>query len=345
MSVTALLLYDWVITLNREKALVWSRKINLAGVLYVLGRLVGPSSNLASLVLFNNVSDKVSIVSSDGRAPISTSPFLYRCQNVIYAQYVLNLLPYAFWGVFSAFRTHALSGRNRVLSAFVFLLNLVPIALNSASFTYVYFFSQAVNYFPPIGCSQNYNGPNTSTAFFLIESAISSCSRGSIILAECIVIALTWKSVGLFRRGKHNRCGLAGITASSGGSNIRDVLVVYGTLCFGVSIVLNILTLALLQVGENADQVIELLAYFRDALASIMASRFLLELLKVTKVDEDSKYRTSRGAIFSTMTLSGDNSAGDDDDWAPSIAYLSPSNSVDDIAEARSLTGEDVHIA
>ena len=75
-----------------------------------------------------------------------------------------------------------------------------------------------------------------------------------------------------------------------------------------------------------------------------MASRFLLELLKVTKVDEDSKYRTSRGAIFSTMTLSGDNSAGDDDDWAPSIAYLSPSNSVDDIAEARPLTEEGVHI-
>ena len=61
---TALLLYDWVITLYEEKALVWSRKINLAGVLYVLGRLVGPSSNLASLVLFNNVSDKVSITLS-----------------------------------------------------------------------------------------------------------------------------------------------------------------------------------------------------------------------------------------------------------------------------------------
>ncbi|KAH9900678.1 hypothetical protein C8Q73DRAFT_675193 [Cubamyces lactineus] len=210
VSATALLLYDWVITFDREKALVWSRRINLASVLYVLGRLVGPSSNVASLVLFNSVSDKVST-----------------CQNVIYTQYVTNLLPYAYWGVFSAFRTHALSGRNLILSAFVLLLNLVPIALNS----YIYCFSQAVNYFPPVGCSQTYNGPNTSAAFILI---ISSCSRGSIILAECIVIALTWKSVGRFRIGRPRHRGASGITLS-GKANMRDVLFGHssGTLCFG----------------------------------------------------------------------------------------------------------------
>ena len=63
-TIAALLLYDWVITFDREKALVWSRKLNLAGVLYVLGRLVGPSSYVASLVLFQSVSDKVSVVAS-----------------------------------------------------------------------------------------------------------------------------------------------------------------------------------------------------------------------------------------------------------------------------------------
>ncbi|KAI0324266.1 hypothetical protein GY45DRAFT_1439180 [Cubamyces sp. BRFM 1775] len=312
VSATALLLYDWVITFDREKALVWSRKLNLAGVLYVLGRLVGPSSYVASLVLFQSVSDK-------------------RCQDVIYSQYVTNLLPYAYWGVFSAFRTHALSGRNKILSAVVFLLNLVPVALNA----YIYYFSQAVNFFPPVGCSQTYNGPNTSSAFILIEFASVENVIQDTGADGCCMFAT---SVHPFHIVRSNHCGMFGIT-SNGRTTIRDVLFVNGTLCFGVSAVLNILTLALLQVGENTDQVIELLAYFRDALASIMASRFLLELLEVTKAEEQMKCSAGPQAVFSTVRLSDANGAGDDDDWTPSMIYRSPLTSVNDPVEALSEDG------
>ena len=73
-----------------------------------------------------------------------------------------------------------------------------------------------------------------------------------------------------------------------------------------------------------------------------MASRFLLELLEATRADEDTKYSTEPGAVFSTVRLSDDDRADGDD----SVAYLSPSiSSVDDVARASSLTKEGAYVA
>ncbi|KAH9900679.1 hypothetical protein C8Q73DRAFT_213218 [Cubamyces lactineus] len=80
----------------------------------------------------------------------------------------------------------------------------------------------------------------------------------------------------------------------------------------------------------------------RSSLASIMASRFLLAMLEITRADEDTKYRTEPGAIFSTVRLSDDDRA----DSGDSIAYISPSiSSVDDVARVSSLPEEGAYVA
>ncbi|KAI8992739.1 hypothetical protein BD414DRAFT_535328 [Trametes punicea] len=236
ISATALLLYDWIITLDREKAFVWSRRRSVASVLYIFGRLVGPSSYITSMFLFSALTP---------------------CRVAILFEDVTSLFPYVFWAVFSGFRAHALSARNKAVAGVVLVLNLVPVGLNA----YIYYFSQAVNYPPPLGCAQAYNGPNTSAAFISMRSGatadvnfppavlpVSYCSRGSIILAECIVIALTWKETWSFRHAKH----IAGETTATrcGRKSVGEVLLVNGTFCFGVSLVLNVLTLVFTNIAS-----------------------------------------------------------------------------------------------
>ncbi|KAI9070164.1 hypothetical protein FKP32DRAFT_1682629 [Trametes sanguinea] len=281
LSATALLLYDWALTLDRESRLVWSQRKGPAGLLYMLGRLVTPISYLASMLLWAPVSDE-------------------RCRQVILAEQVTGLLPYVFWGVFSSFRAHALSARNWALAATVLLLALVPVGLNS----YIYYYSQAANYAPPIGCEELYDGPNTSTVFI---SIISYCSRGSIVLAECIVIVLTWREAGLSFScsAEHGQTSVRSVRKPR---SIRDVLFLNGSVCFGASLAMNALTLGLLGAGDNADQAVELFAYFRDAITSILASRFLLDLLELGCIDDNTS--EDSGAILSTQISGGFFSSG-----------------------------------
>ncbi|KAI0776564.1 hypothetical protein BD413DRAFT_520664 [Trametes elegans] len=240
-----LLLYDWAVSLDREVALVWRGRTNLASVLYVLGRVVGPLSYVLSLVLFYPVSDKG----------------LHSCQSLMYAGEVASLLPYVFWGLFSAFRAHALSWRSAPIAALVMALNLVPVACN----IYV----------------QEYTSTVANPAVVL----------RIIILSECILIGLTWRETGLAYPSSWAKGSLA--TARGASPSVREVLFVSGA----VALTLNVLTLVLTKVGPNADQAIELFAYFRDALTSIVISRFLLDLLDIRRTADMSFQVTTGGAL------------------------------------------------
>ncbi|KAH9848564.1 hypothetical protein C2E23DRAFT_431869 [Lenzites betulinus] len=111
VSITALLLYDWATTLPTEQDVVWSRKMNVASVLYILARVCGPLYYLSTIVLLGYVDDTV-------------------CKALVYVQDISALLPYAVWAVFSTYRGYALSGRTRYVAAIIFTLTLVPIGVN-----------------------------------------------------------------------------------------------------------------------------------------------------------------------------------------------------------------------
>ncbi|KAI0365852.1 hypothetical protein BV20DRAFT_1056125 [Pilatotrama ljubarskyi] len=126
VSATALMLYDWMISLDRERSFVWSGRLNVASVLYVLGRLVGPAANIVSMALFSPVNDHMR--GRDG------------------PRVCLGVTPLRDMG---ALRAHALSGRKILVTAIVFILNVAPAVFDA----YVYFaLSRAANYAPPIGC-------------------------------------------------------------------------------------------------------------------------------------------------------------------------------------------------
>ncbi|KAI0351098.1 hypothetical protein OH77DRAFT_1513980 [Trametes cingulata] len=150
VSATALLLFDWMITVDRETEVVWSGSMNVARVLYVLSRIVGPSANIVSMVMFSPVTDEV-------------------CRALTNLENVLCLLPYGIWALFASLRTYALSGHKILLSGVIFALMMVPVAVN----TYTYVFSEAANYGPPIGCVDGFNGPHSSTYLVPICECLS----------------------------------------------------------------------------------------------------------------------------------------------------------------------------
>ncbi|OJT09199.1 hypothetical protein TRAPUB_14353 [Trametes pubescens] len=161
VSITALLLYDWAITLPVEQDVVWSHKMNVASVLYILARVCGPLYYLSTIVLLGFVNDTVP------------------CKALVYVQDVSALLPYVVWAVFSTYRGYALSGRKGHVAAIIFTLTLVPIGVNMYYFVY----TQPINYPPPTGCITNI--------------AISDSTLTIVILSEGVIVAWTWKCTGL----------------------------------------------------------------------------------------------------------------------------------------------------
>ncbi|KAI0820510.1 hypothetical protein BC628DRAFT_848904 [Trametes gibbosa] len=64
VSTTVVLLYDWLISVGREVDVVWTRKMNVAGVLYVSARVIAPLGHIAAIVLINSVDEQVRVMAS-----------------------------------------------------------------------------------------------------------------------------------------------------------------------------------------------------------------------------------------------------------------------------------------
>ncbi|KAI0665520.1 hypothetical protein C8Q78DRAFT_1064249 [Trametes maxima] len=229
ISATVLFIYDWIIAFDRELPLVWRRRIGLPGILYVIGRTVGPLGivvNLAGLPTLNDQS----------------------CEITMRIGKMLSLFPYLFWASLSGFRFHALSGGHKLLTSAVVCLGIVPICLN----VYVNVSSEVINYPPPLGCIAAFRFPGNAERAVRIITALS---RGSVALAECAVVVVTWKATSVFRRGD--------IFESR--PSLRQVLFRSGLITFMASLVLNLLSLVLIQMGADVARETQFVAHWRDA--------------------------------------------------------------------------------
>ncbi|RPD68595.1 hypothetical protein L226DRAFT_473213, partial [Lentinus tigrinus ALCF2SS1-7] len=117
------LMYDYVINLGQEVELFWTTKLTGATALYFANRYITLLFVIMGLVQsFGKFSDERLLMSC------SCPPFLKAFAGISYSQYII-------WASFSGLRAYALS-RRRILSAFVFLLLLVPAGINYAQFSF-----------------------------------------------------------------------------------------------------------------------------------------------------------------------------------------------------------------
>ncbi|KAI0351317.1 hypothetical protein OH77DRAFT_1524201 [Trametes cingulata] len=107
----SLLIFEYIITFDREVAHFWGRKTTGATVLFLCNRYIP--------LLVN-------VVSTIGMAPLSSEG----CDVMVHLSPFLIILQYLPWAAFAALRVFALSQRHWPVTTIVLLLSLVPVAIN-----------------------------------------------------------------------------------------------------------------------------------------------------------------------------------------------------------------------
>ncbi|KAI0750306.1 hypothetical protein C8Q80DRAFT_1353562 [Daedaleopsis nitida] len=250
VSVYALALYEYFITLTQEVELFWRSGLNGAALLFYMNRYFYLVRQTAILV--------TSFISmSDGVVPA---------------------VPI----VFSALRAFALS-RSALIGIIVFLLSSVTIGMNMSLFR----FGITGENVPIIGCQSFISASplvfrkvtaHTAKLFMNIAHfPVSIISRTCLMAADILLVYITWKN--LRRRGS-SLSELNGIaTKTFTGVLLRD-----GTIYFAVLFTLNALhlTLTLLSELDISLENISIVTFFTDpfvaSLTMILVSRFLLDL-------------------------------------------------------------------
>ncbi|KAI0660893.1 hypothetical protein C8Q70DRAFT_1099302 [Cubamyces menziesii] len=266
MAAFALICYEYLITLDREVALIWGRKFTGATVLFVLNRY---------LALF-----KYPIYIAD-LIPISDKVRVQLCNITNILGKVLEILPYAVWTSFSTLRIYAICQQSWKIALLVALPASVPLATN------IYLYSQtfAANYPQPIGCVWLNTVPH-----HIYSSTVLIFTRSSVITADVLVLLITWWKTYDIRR-------LAAQTDVK--VSLTSLIVRDGTIYFLVLLYMNTIHIVLSLTGRFTFTIT-----FEEPLTTILVSRFLLNLREVNEMrgaGDSTDYDMSRPSFVQPL--------------------------------------------
>ncbi|KAH9893596.1 hypothetical protein C8Q73DRAFT_697586 [Cubamyces lactineus] len=244
-AATAVLCFEYLITLDREVALFWRWKPTGASILFFANRYL-----TLALILFTTTFNAFPYVS------------LQSCRNSVYAGQIMDVCQYVPWALFSALRVFALS-RDWLLVIPVMSLYGVYFGVNLTAFRWLtYYWGE------DSGCTIVY------TMSVELVKDFTIASRSALIAADAIVMAVTWHTTF-----KTERLTLrAGHWPSFAHTLFRD-----GAIYFVVMLVLNVLhlTFTVCQLYTDALFAVSYMTIFTEPLTSILVSRFLLNLQEV----------------------------------------------------------------
>ncbi|KAI0653586.1 hypothetical protein C8Q70DRAFT_1035010 [Cubamyces menziesii] len=252
-AVTAVLCYEYLITMDREVALFWKRKPTGASILFFANRYLA-----LALSLFTSVFNVLPYVSIEVRT----------CRNVVYAAQIMDVCQYVPWALFSTLRVFALS-RSRLLVTVIVLLYGVYFGFSLAAFHWL---------------TYNWGGGQgnscaivfTMSVEMVKKYALTIACRSALIAADVLVMAVTWHTTS-----KMDRLTLqVGRWPSFAHTLFRDDLAQGMS---SVMLVLNVLhlTFTVCQLYTDGLFPISYVTIFTEPLTSILISRFLLNLQEV----------------------------------------------------------------
>ncbi|KAI0691622.1 hypothetical protein C8Q76DRAFT_758684 [Earliella scabrosa] len=176
------------------------------------------------------------------------------CHSVGTSEEVFTILPYLSWALFSGVRTHALSDGSLILATLVVLLNGLYIVPD----VYLYSNTKFVNSPYPYGCSQ------------MLVTDVLWASRGAMLLGESLVLFWTLKKTVSFPLTFTSEFPISTPPAYGRTRTLAEVV---------RNNVLNLTTLALVIVHSEMSLITsQCIVNIRDALTTILVSRYLLEL-------------------------------------------------------------------
>ncbi|KAI0353195.1 hypothetical protein OH77DRAFT_1512835 [Trametes cingulata] len=252
ISTSALVVFDWLITLGDEISYIWASPMKAASWLFMANRYLLLTSVALSLVTLGPVSS----------------------QSCTVIQWIFAICLYSgdlVAAVFSACRAYALSRQSKALAIITLILASAPLIMNCIHFSV---WIQVVNLPAPLNCSVQDNAPPSLSWRLLVFT------RACQLVADLLVVAVTWKAT---KHIMQNQDVLGGRPSYS------MVLLVNGGASFVILAVLNIMhiVLSLLSIepefstGSYADP-------FLTMLSPVLISRFLLALQKVNHTMESS---------------------------------------------------------
>ncbi|TBU33043.1 hypothetical protein BD311DRAFT_653099 [Dichomitus squalens] len=250
-----LIVYEFMITFNKEVDLFWKRKITLSSILFLLNRYLPLIVNMIYAPW-----------------PFSLSPTTYEnsCKALIYTAETLEIFQYLPWAVFSGLRAYVLSSRAWPLALFVFVLSLAPVVINYVTLGYAEVLFDAT-----LGCgvtSPLTDAVQQDCACAEAGTCFTVVSRVCLITSDLLVLAITW--MGTYKDSREMK--LLGQTTSLSSILFRD-----GIMYFLVLLIMNTLHLSfslrsiLNQNNENNASYITILT---EPITAILISRFLMDL-------------------------------------------------------------------
>ncbi|RPD73018.1 hypothetical protein L226DRAFT_536849 [Lentinus tigrinus ALCF2SS1-7] len=272
-AASTLMCLEYFTHLPKEIDLFWKGRLTGASVLFLTNRYLSLLSQI--LAHQNPTSDK-------------------SCAITVKAYWAINLLPFFCWAVFSASRTYVLAPpRLRWwLGMLVLFLSSVPIGIN---FTSYHWLSSTVTMLPRPQCIDEVIQP------LQLDRDLTIISRTSFIVADLVVLGVTWhgtyRTVQLGNELKHTYSGTL----------LRDGM--SGTTYFLALTVLNVLHLLLSMLSIDVLDLssLSMVTIFTEPIASILVSRFLLDLQEVHQYRVDpqlSSMSVGQGSLrFATRVI------------------------------------------
>ncbi|TFK92131.1 hypothetical protein K466DRAFT_582238 [Polyporus arcularius HHB13444] len=174
LAVFAVLLFEYLITFDREVQFAWGRELSWARTIFLLNRYL---SILEYLVVLGPLLPTVNYVS---------------CALLTRLMQVFQIVLYIVWAAFAGLRVYAISARNSVVTVVVVVLAVVPAVTNAyvASLT-----SVALS---DLGCMSEMDLP------ILTWIELSVATRSCMIVSDALVIVTTlvktWSTMRVARR-------------------------------------------------------------------------------------------------------------------------------------------------
>ncbi|KAM5542097.1 hypothetical protein V8D89_004407 [Ganoderma adspersum] len=252
ISVIAFVMYDGAVTLFREVQLFWGAKSRtLPAILYFSNKYLNVLSQIMVAL------ELLPLASSD-----------QSCSGVAVMSRMILYLSQISPAVFTASRAYALT-RNRGLSIITLLLSSVSFVTNMLFQVALRFHVSSVYFIPTIGCSGKDIIPPSLVRMLTIANRTSS------ILADVILIMITWKLVP--DSGIINHKGRSKTTKTKG---LASIMLYNGMTNFVILSTLNILQLSFSGYltswyGESA---LTFLSAVKAPMTSVLVSHFLLDL-------------------------------------------------------------------
>ncbi|TFK85092.1 hypothetical protein K466DRAFT_601461 [Polyporus arcularius HHB13444] len=262
------LLYEYVITVDREVNAFWFGAPTGASILFLSNRYLNVVVNVLNLIEFGHFSDEVNVHAMF----TCVGTLISSCASFARGLAVLTFMIYLPWAVFSGLRAYALC-RGVVLSALILLLALVPLFINAARFS---FNLTGVND-PTWGCYSDDSTPAALTLKCMLQADIVIISRASLIVSDVLLVGLTWRAL------PQHTVSFASLCKT--GVSLTTVLLRDGTFYFGILCILNILHLifsltSMFGFITGASNI----STFTEVVTAVLVSRFLLNLQEANKV-------------------------------------------------------------